>query len=171
MPKNSKRKAGVFLCGLSKKVIWIALCSLAALLAAGIGIGVGVRIGTQKSPLASNTTTVNNCSSGAVAGTEIPTPSATFKHGILNDLSFAALLFDDGSRYTFFQDISGNLRQAFFLQSSRDWTTNTNNIISAGARNHTPLTSVSLAYNPQDPTHQQGFDVIYTSRWIKLRTD
>ena len=40
----------------------------------------------------------------------LPSSFIAFKHGVINDLSFAAVSASYGSRYIFFQDVGGALR-------------------------------------------------------------
>ena len=63
---------------------------------------------------------------------------------ITNDSSLAAVMLSDGSRYVFFQDISGSLRQAIFSPQEQAWTVGTGSILPNDAptpRDHTPLSA------------------------------
>ena len=79
--------------------------------------------------------------------------SITFKHGVLDDSSFAAVSASDGSRYIFFQDVSGALRQDIYSQSTQSWTRDISNIIpnTTDARSNTPLSAtIGMALDGSD---------------------
>ena len=74
-------------------------------------------------------------------------------HGILNDSSFATVTSAGGTRYVFFQDISGSLRQASYSPTALSWTAGMDLIIpgSIDARNHTPLSAtINIAFDNSD---------------------
>lgn len=91
--------------------------------------------------------------------TSIPTP---LEHGVLDDSSFAAASAQDGSRYVFFQDDSGTLRQVYYSQTTLSWTSATSKIIpdTTDARRNTPLAAVSVS-SPDDQVKHLFWDTIH----------
>ena len=93
------------------------------------------------------------------------------EHGILNDSSFAAVRFLDGSRYVFFQDVSGVLRQSAFSPQDQRWITGDESILpddSPTPRDHTSLSAcitsnTSLWYYAEVP-----ISLVYVSENLSL---
>lgn len=57
---------------------------------------------------------------------------------------FAAVSSSTGGRYIFFQDTSGDLREGYFSQDTREWTIGISSVIpyTSDARNNTPIAAM-----------------------------
>lgn len=69
-------------------------------------------------------------------------------HGILNDSALAAVELPNGDRRVFFQGNSGNIRQAVYVGSSKQWSAGFTDIGVSNPKMHTPL--AAMAYNRKD---------------------
>lgn len=69
-------------------------------------------------------------------------------HGILNDSALAAVELPNGDRRVFFQENSGNIRQAVYVGSSKQWSAGFTDIGVSNPKMHTPL--AAMAYNRKD---------------------
>ena len=49
----------------------------------------------------------------------------------------------DGGRRLFFQEQSGNVREAIYSPSTRIWTATSNSVVASDAKNHTPIAAVT----------------------------
>ncbi|MCJ1322204.1 hypothetical protein MMC15_007551 [Xylographa vitiligo] len=88
-------------------------------------VGIGERLaGASASSPASISTTFPRASATSTSIPAAPQPT----HGITNNSAFAAVS-SGGNRYVFFQDISGSLRQAYYLEFSPLWTTGKSTIV------------------------------------------
>ena len=143
-------------------MILITLISVILTIGVGVGVGVGVEVSKKKSvdgsaqfptPTSSNMASMVTSSIAPTRCEESPFLSIipdvwcstqVLEHGILNDSSFAAVASSDGSKYVFFQDISGTLRQAFYSQTAQSWTSERSLTIpdTTDARIHTPLSAI-----------------------------
>ena len=143
-------------------MIFIALTSVILAIGIGVGVGVGVEVSKKKSVDGSAqipTTTSSNMVLPATSGIaptrceespflsiipDVWCSTQALEHGILNDSSFAAVASSDGSKYVFFQDISGTLRQAFYSQTAQSWTSERSLSIpdTMDARIRTPLSAI-----------------------------
>lgn len=72
---------------------------------------------------------------------QTPTKKPT---GILNDSALAAVGLPNGDRRVFFQENSGNIRQAVYQGSRNQWSASLTDIIVSDAKMHTPLAAIAL---------------------------
>ena len=134
---------------LKKKCVILCLALVAV-----VAIAIGVAVGTMRSKLATPSQTSAPSQTLSIPSQTMSIPSHTtsfpapLEHGVLDDSSFAAVTLQDGSRYVFFQDINGSLRQAYYSQTASSWTSDINQIIpnTTDAKSNTPLAAVPL-YN------------------------
>lgn len=75
--------------------------------------------------------------------------------GILNDSALAAVELPNGDRRVFFQENSGNIRQAVYQRSRNQWSASLTDIIVSDAKMHTPLAAIAL--NKVDETEVDIF--------------
>lgn len=68
-----------------------------------------------------------------------PTEILSQPHGILNDSALAAVEMPNGDRRVFFQENNGNIRQAVYIESRKQWSAGPTNIVVEDAKKHTPL--------------------------------
>jgi len=75
--------------------------------------------------------------------------------GILDDSSLAATTAQDGSRYVFFQEHSGSLRQINYSQTTLSWTSGTSKVIpgTTDARRNAPLAAVIIPSSNDEVKH------------------
>lgn len=64
--------------------------------------------------------------------------------GILNDSALAAVELPYGDRRVFFQENSGNIRQAVYQGSRNQWSVSLTDIIVSNAKMNTPLAAIAL---------------------------
>lgn len=132
---------------LSKRTIIITLVCFAVAAAA---IGVGVYFGRRaKAPTSS------------VQPTSQPSNAPFAKHGVLNDSSLAALSLVNGDRRLFYQDYTGQINQAAYSSSSREWPSTFTSVVASDAKNYTPLAAVNLV--DQAKVQTQGIYLFYVS--------
>ena len=74
-----------------------------------------------------------------------PSNAPLAKHGILNDSSLAALSLLNGDRRLFYQEHNGQIKQAAYSSSSREWPSTLISVVASDARNNTPLAAITLA--------------------------
>ena len=69
------------------------------------------------------------------------------EHAILAGTSIAAVTLSNGDRRIFFQERSGNIRQAKYSASAKVWAaeTTTNFLVADDARDNTPLAAISYS--------------------------
>ena len=60
------------------------------------------------------------------------------------DTSLTAIIDSKNDRHVFFQENTGLIRHAWFISSSNQWTTFTNQIVTSDAKNYTPMSALSL---------------------------
>lgn len=76
--------------------------------------------------------------------TKKPTGISFLPSGILNDSALAAVELPNGDRRVFFQENSGNIRQAVYQGSRNQWSASLTDIIVSDAKMHTPLAAIAL---------------------------
>lgn len=73
-----------------------------------------------------------------------PTEILSQPHGILNDSALAAVEMPNGDRRVFFQGNDGNIRQAVYIESRKQWSAGSTNIVVEDAKKHTPLAAQAV---------------------------
>ena len=63
-------------------------------------------------------------------------------HGIFNDSSVAIVALGDGDKRLLYQENTGNIREALYTASTKQWTSDVNNIVATNAKNSTPLAAL-----------------------------
>ena len=150
---------------LSKKAtIVISMIIAAIMVAVAVGVGVGEGLKSRKtsksttSALATTVTRTNTprfvlrslCYRDFVFTQNLrETPTVAPKlieRGIVNDSSFAAIEPPEspGDRHIFFQEDTGNIREAVYTVQDERWIADLGFVIALDAKNHTPLATVSL---------------------------
>lgn len=127
----------------SWKKLWI---SVAAILILIISVAFGIAFGLRAKK------TDNTTHSKSII-------SATSR-SILNDSSLAALALSNGDRRLFYQEHTGQIKQAAYSFSSRSWPSTLNLVIASDARNGTPLAAVNLA--SEGDVHTPGVNYRYS---------
>lgn len=80
-------------------------------------------------------------SASSPTATAQPTGGLFPPHGIFNNSALAAVELANGERRVFFQENSGNIREAVYLESSKQWSTNP---VVSDAKMHTPLAAAAI---------------------------
>ena len=62
----------------------------------------------------------------------------------MDDTSLAIVALDSGDKRLFTQEDSGNIREALFDTSTKEWTSDVNNIVATNARNNTPVVAFQV---------------------------
>ena len=82
----------------------------------------------------------DRCSqSSSASSVPTPTPGASLPHGLVDDTSVAIVASGSGDKHLLFQENSGSIRQALYDSSSKQWTSDVNNIVATNAKNDTPI--------------------------------
>ncbi|MCJ1384309.1 hypothetical protein MMC17_007425 [Xylographa soralifera] len=124
-----------------RKRYWtIALSTLSLVIILGISIGLG--IGLHGKPVvasmpANMPTNISNSSS-----------LSSDAHNILDDTSFAATATADGNYHTFFQEISGAIRQIIHVYATGAWSVDATNVVATNAKLHSPMSTIYLSNGP-----------------------
>ena len=63
-------------------------------------------------------------------------------HDIFNDSSVAIVALGDGDKRLLYQENTGNIREALYTASTKQWTSDVNNIVATNAKNSTPLAAL-----------------------------
>ena len=63
---------------------------------------------------------------------------------ILDDTSIAAVNLSNGNRRLFFQDHSGDIRQASYTSSSKNWRAEIEPVVASDAKNYTPISAFAV---------------------------
>ncbi|KAL6721965.1 hypothetical protein ACLMJK_001070 [Lecanora helva] len=105
---------------------WI-IGGVVLILALALGIGLGVGLTRHKSSKSTNATSISS--------TPLP-------HGIANDSSVAVVALGSGDKRLLYQENTGNIREALFSASTKQWTSNVNNIVATNAKGNTPLSAL-----------------------------
>ena len=95
-----------------------------------------------------------------------PTPGASnpsLPHGLMDETSVAIVASDTGDKHLLFQENSGSIRQALYDPSSKQWTSDVNNIVATNAKNDTPI----VAFLPNN-TGTSGTDLLGTTVSLML---
>ena len=132
---------------------------MTVIMSLAVGTGAGIGLSKHKSSGSSSETAARTGSARYVGwfpmfakyenaepvNLDSPTPNnlpvLTDKR-ILDDTSMAALSLPNGDRRLFFQDLSGDIRQAFYSADSSQWRADIKNIVASDAKNHTPIAVV-----------------------------
>ncbi|KAL2042780.1 hypothetical protein N7G274_004539 [Stereocaulon virgatum] len=94
-------------------------------MAIAVGVGVGVGVTKHRSP-----------SSSAASSASIQ------PHGVFNDSSLAIVSLGNGDKRLMYQENTGNIREAIYVASTRQWTSDINNIVATNAKKNTPLAAL-----------------------------
>ena len=150
---------------LSKKatiVISVIVAAIIFAVAIGVGVGEGLKTrNTSKSTASALATTVTRTGTPRFVlrslcyrifiFTQNPRETPTvapelIERGILNDSSFAAIEPPEspGDRHIFFQEDTGNIREAVYTVQDKRWIADLGFVIALDAKNHTPIATVSL---------------------------
>ncbi|MCJ1313581.1 hypothetical protein MMC25_007260 [Agyrium rufum] len=143
----------------------LAAVLLAILLFAGLGIGLGLGLGLKRRGDGPSVTTPP--AAAPPTPSVIPQPS----HGVMNDSSFA-VTSTTNSRYVFFQDVNGTLRQAEWSSSSQSWDTATSLFINgtADARNNTPIAAAGFRDGSLDGDERIYLFYLTSSNLVSYKT-
>lgn len=157
VPRSSRR--------LSKKatiVISVVIAAIIFAVAVGVGVGEGLNSRkTSKSTTSVLATTVTRTDTPRFVSRSLcyrnfiftqnlrETPTVAPKlieRGIINDSSFAAIEPPEtpGDRHIFFQEETGNIREAVYSAQDKRWIADLGFVIALDAKNHTPIATVSL---------------------------
>ena len=63
-------------------------------------------------------------------------------HGISNDSSVAIVALGNGDKRLLYQENTGSIREALFTASTKQWTSNVNNIVATNAKALSPLSAL-----------------------------
>lgn len=150
---------------LSKKatiVISVIIAAIIFAVAVGVGVGVGLKPRkTSKGTTSALATTVTRTGTPRFVLRSLcyrnfmftqnlrETPTVApelIERGIINDSSFAAIEPPEspGDRHIFFQEDTGNIREAVYTLQNKRWLTDLGFVIALDAKNHTPIATVSL---------------------------
>ena len=70
------------------------------------------------------------------------TSPAPLPHGISNDSSVAIVALGNGDKRLLYQENTGSIREALYTASTKQWTSNVNNVVTTNARDLTPLAAL-----------------------------
>ncbi|MCJ1279240.1 hypothetical protein MMC21_007064 [Puttea exsequens] len=129
---------------------WI-LIALGILLILGVALGVGLGVGLTRNK--------GSSSSSSTAPPSSP-QEANLPHGIFNDSSIAIVALGTGDKRMLYQENTGNIREAIYTASTKQWVSDVNNIVATNARNDTPLAAL-LVNSTGTPFAQNTGAVIF----------
>lgn len=72
-----------------------------------------------------------------------PTGDVVPPHGILDNSALAAVELPNGDRRVFFQENNGNIREAVYQESSKQWSLGLTNNVTSDAKRLTPLAAIA----------------------------
>lgn len=78
--------------------------------------------------------------------------NSSLPHGLLEDTSISIVASDNGDKRLFFQENLGSIRQALYDNSSKQWTSDANNVVAMDAKNDTPI----VAFSPNTTGSSEG---------------
>ena len=132
-----------------RRMLWILIGLIAFLvIAIGVGVGVGVGVTRNKGSTSARYSThshfagsklISLCSSSAASNSS---STSNLPHGIFNDSSVAIVALGDGDKRLLYQENTGNIREALYTASTKQWTSDINNIVATNAKNSTPLAAL-----------------------------
>ena len=132
-----------------RRMLWILIALIAFLvIAIGVGVGVGVGVTRNKSSKSARYSTPSCCASSKLiplsSSSTASNSSSTsnLPHGIFNDSSVAIVALGDGDKRLLYQENTGNIREALYTASTKQWTSDVNNIVATNAKNSTPLAAL-----------------------------
>ena len=68
--------------------------------------------------------------------------ASNLPHGIFNDSSVAIVALGNGDKRLLYQENTGDIREALYTASTKQWTSDINNIVATNAKNSTPLAAL-----------------------------
>ena len=144
---------------ISKKLCWVSsACTISAAVAVAVGVGIGVGLNKNIKDTFLMSDPAITISTELKADHD--TSPSVEEHGMTENSSFAIVSTSDDNKHLFFQELSGNIRQAFYNTSESSWETSANLVIASNAKNNTPISAFSYLVTDQNKT----YDAVSTSR-------
>ena len=98
-----------------------------------ISLGLGFGLGNRRASSNSTTTGIRNST----------VTNPPLRRNIVNDSSLAAIITSEGTKYVFYQDTNGTIRQTMRTSSQEaTWTSTIDSEVASDARNFTPIATL-----------------------------